>query len=74
MLQVEEPQAGAIRSPNAIEGPMALRRRANLVMCSQQCPSLRPLSGGKADGEWERHAGESLIYFALEFALATRGK
>jgi hypothetical protein len=36
MLQVEEPQAGAIRSPNAIEGPMALRRRANLVMCSQQ--------------------------------------
>ena len=51
MPQVEEASGRRDRPPNVIEGPMALRRRANL--------SDAESTGGKADGEWERHAGES---------------
>jgi hypothetical protein len=73
MLQVEAPHAGAIRSPNTIKSPMAIRRRARLG--AQSTVSFFAASpGGKRIENEKGHAGESLIYFALEFALASRGK
>jgi hypothetical protein len=56
LLQVEAPHAGAIRSPNTIKSPMAIRRRARLgaqstvsfLAASQEASGSRMRKGTQA--------------------------
>jgi hypothetical protein len=74
MLQVEAPHADANRSANTIEGPMALKKKGKSSDVQSTVSFFGASQEAKRMENEKRHAGESLICFALEFALASRRK